>query len=378
MLQKYLAFDEPTSRCIRMKKFVAKQLRSSAAKEKDLSGAGQIEQDQLFDAVYGGRPTLESCRLLSVLLALEEIACFDEIAFASWAIDAGAQDANLPFNGDFWTGLQNWFADANLSEGQIRWLNHCAMATPNWSMLTSDGPWTGTSLADFLKQALKQLEQQFGADAGYTTRTFARAHANFVRLLKTSRSDLPGDFIPQSIVIVEGPTEEILLPRFGKLLGLDFQTHAFMIVSAGGAKQVAKRYLFLRDIVALPIICLLDRDAEEQATIISDSLRDCDKLFVLQGGEIEDTFEPAAFARQLNHYLESFPGSAHPVMASDFAPGSGRKAKLAKLWKERKLGDFDKIAFAESVAQNLATAGDVPQEFVQIVKFLAEVAAENG
>ncbi len=151
-----------------------------------------------------------------------------------------------------------------------------------------------------------------------------------------------------------------------------------MIVSAGGAKQVAKRYLLLRDLVAIPIVCIFDRDAEEQAALITDTIRDCDRLFVLQAGEIEDTFNSKSFARHLNRYLEVFPGSVQPVLEGDVPSGVSRKAILAKLWKARKLGDFDKIAFAESVARGLDTAGDVPSEFVQILRFLAEVAAENA
>ena len=378
MLQKYLAFDEPSSRCTRLKKSIAKQLKSTQAKEIDLSVASQDAQDRLFDAIFGGRPSDNPSRLLSVLMGLEEIARFDEIAFASWSMESGAQEPDLVQTGEFWTGLQKWFADANLSQGQIRWLNHCAAATPNWSLLKDSGPWNGSPLALFVCEALKQIEAQFTSDTVFDTKNFARAHARFTKLLKLMRTDLPGDFLPDAIVIVEGPTEEVLLPRFGNALGMNFQSEAIMIVAAGGAKQVAKRYLFLRDLVAQPIVCVLDRDAEEQAAVITDTLRDCDRLFVLEAGEIEDTFESGAFARYLNSYLESFPGSVQPVAPSDFPVGTSRKAILGKLWKERKLGDFDKIAFAESIAQSLDTAGDVPKEFVRILKFLAEVSADNG
>ncbi|MBS2001892.1 MAG: hypothetical protein JST44_10340 [Cyanobacteria bacterium SZAS LIN-5] len=378
MLQKYLLFDEPTSRCTRLKKFMARQLKYSVAREKDLNNAKQDKQDELFDAIYGGRPTPDSSRLLSVLLALEEIGCFEEIAFASWAIESGASEPSQGHSSQFRRGLETWFQDANLSPGQIHWLNHCFVATPDWSYLKGDGPWSGSMLAAFLLAALKQIDEKFIAEAKFDAKFFASVHAGFLRLLQVFRSDLPGGFMPRTIVIVEGPTEEVLLPRFAKVMGVDFQSQAFMIVSAGGAKQVAKRYLFLRDLVALPIVCILDRDAEEQASLISDAVRDCDRLFVLRSGEIEDTFDTATFARHLNKYLESFHGLVRPVAPDEITGRGSRKAVLNKLWKERKLGDFDKIAFAKSIADSLDTARDVPEEFVQIVKFLAEVAAENG
>ncbi len=378
MLQKYLVFDEPSSRCTRLKKSIAKQLKSLPAKEIDLSAANQDEQDRLFDAIFGGRPNDNSCRLLSVLLGLEEIARFDEITYASWAIEAGAPESNLLRTTEFWNGLDNWFAAANLSQGQIRWLRHCAIATPNWSLLNNSGPWSGIALAIFLSEAFKQIEKQLAAETVFDTKTFATAHAQFNKLLKSMRPQLPGDFMPHAIVIVEGPTEAVLLPRFGQVLGMNFQAEGIMIVAAGGAKQVAKRYLLLRDLAALPIVCILDRDAEEQAALIADTIRDCDRLFVLEAGEIEDTFASKPFAHYLNSYLESFHGSVQSVTEGDFPSGVSRKAILNKLWKARKLGDFDKIAFAESIAHGLDTAGDVPLEFVGILKFLAEVAAENA
>ena len=40
--------------------------------------------------------------------------------------------------------------------------------------------------------------------------------------------------------IVEGITEEILLPVFSKLLGYDFYAHGIQIIPAGGKNQVVK------------------------------------------------------------------------------------------------------------------------------------------
>ncbi len=379
MLQKYLSFDEPSSRCARLKKAVAKQLKAPPSKDIDLNSTSQYQQDCLFDAVFGGRPSDNASRLLSVLLGLEEIARFDEIAFASWANEIGPEESNGNQSSDFWQGLRQWFEGANLSASQTRWLMHCALTTPAWIQLTSAGPWSDDPIKIFLLNALEQVKILVSTRAPDTfdPKVFARAHAQFTKLLAELRAQLPGDFLPQVIVIVEGPTEAVLLPRFAASMGIDLQANAIMIIPAGGAKQVSRRYLFLRDLVALPIVCILDRDAEEQAGVINDTIRDCDKLFVLEAGEIEDTFEIGTFVRQLNLYLESFHGSVQPLSTSDFPSKVSRKIILNKLWKARKLGDFDKIAFAESIARNLNDEADVPREVVIILKFLAEVAAEH-
>ncbi|HEY9676514.1 MAG TPA: TOPRIM nucleotidyl transferase/hydrolase domain-containing protein [Drouetiella sp.] len=378
VVQKLLFFDEPSSRCARLKKVVAKQLKASAVKESELNALSQQQQDVLFDAVFGARPNQPVDRLLSVLIGLEDITRFDEIAFDSWAHEAGNSKSQLSDVADatdssFWNALKRWLEAANLSNSQIEWLIHCAIATPAWHVLNDET----NSLSAFLQTAHRQLMSSYSERETFEERDFSLAHAKFTKLLHEFRALLPTEFLPQAVVIVEGPTEELLLPKFAQTLGTDLKSFAVMIVSAGGAKQVARHYLLLRDIAAVPIVCLLDKDAEEQATIISDSIRDCDKLFVLQSGEIEDTFEASAFARYLNLYLETMPGSLQSVSAKDFPTGVARKSLLAKLWKSRKLGDFDKIDFAETIAKNIRTASDVPAEFHAVLKFLVEVAAEH-
>lgn len=373
-VQKCYSFDEPGSRCARLKKALGKQLKAPRAKEVDLSSATQNEQDHLFDAVFGGRTASIAHRVLNLLFALEEMERFDEIAYASWAIEAGEIVSTDSLSEVFARALNEFLEAANLSSGQRRWLVHSAIAAPDLARLKEPGPWQSEPLAVFLEEMLGEVEKIDVTDA----RGFVDAHTILSASLPRYRAQLPDDFLPSAIVIVEGQTEKLLLPEFARALSIDWGKTAVMIVSAGGAKQVARRYLFLRDLVALPIVCLLDRDAQEQADLITDSIRDCDQLIVLEAGEIEDTFDAAAFARYLNLYLKTLPGSVQIVSSSDFPPKMARKAILHKLWKDRKLGDFDKVAFAHSLMRNLDTASDVPGEMVHLIKILSEVAREHA
>ena len=378
MLQKYLSYEEPSSRCAHLRKVLAKQLKLPATKELDLNTISQLQQDYLFDMAFGGRPTDTASRLLSVFLGLEDLQRFEEIAFASWSKESGDDAEQFgPPHSNFWERLRVWLKTLNLTDSQERWLLHCALASPNWSLLQSSGPWKDDARAEFLSDALLIINTVLKNAQGLNSDLLHRGRNGFSILLAERRQELPGDFLPNVMALVEGATEALLLPRFAELLNVDLQSHAIMTVSAGGAKQVSRRYVLLRDLVAIPIICIFDRDAEEQAAIVIDSLRDLDRVFVLQAGEIEDTFELGSFVRLLNVYLGSFPGSVQPVLISDFSNAVSRKTVLSKLWKSRHLGPFDKIAFAQSIADNLNAANDVPVEVVQILKFLVEVSTKK-
>lgn len=378
MLQKYLSYEEPSSRCAHVRKVLTRQLKLPATKELDLNTISQFQQDYLFDMAFGGRPTDTASRLLSVLLGLEDLRRFEEIAFASWSKEAGDDTEQVgPPHSNFWETLRIWMKELNLTASQQKWLLHCALASPNWSLLQSSGPWKNEARAEFLSDALLVINSILKNSQGLDGDLLHRCKTGFSNLLAERRNELPGDFLPNVMALVEGATEALLLPRFAELLNVDLQAHAIMTVSAGGAKQVSRRYVLLRDLVSIPIVCIFDRDAEEQAEVVIDSLRDSDRVFVLQAGEIEDTFELGSFVRLLNAYLGSFPGSVQPVLLSDFSNGVSRKTVLSKLWKSRQLGAFDKIAFAQSVARNLDAAKDVPAEVIQILKFMAEVSAKK-
>jgi hypothetical protein len=143
-----------------------------------------------------------------------------------------------------------------------------------------------------------------------------------------------------------------------------------MLLAAGGAKQVSKRFFQLRDIVSVPLFCVLDRDAVEQSELIRDALRDFDQLHVLADGEIEDAFEPKFFASVLNNYLNAKLASAEPIAASELAPdrqGRGRTATARHILRQRASLDFDKVEFAQLARDQLRTAGDIPAELRHII-----------
>jgi hypothetical protein len=311
---------------------------------------------------------------------LQDIRRFEEITFASWARQWQEPEQIGALDSNFWEGLKNWISALNLSESQKKWLLHCAIASPDWGKLQTEEHWSSDGRASLMAAFCKNTAQMLQkAQAGWLD-SILLDHCNemFDLALAENRPTLPGEFLPNAIIIVEGQTEALLLPLFARFLDQDVQKRGLMIVSAGGAQQIVKRYFSLRDIVCVPIVCAFDRDAQEQAAIVRDACRDRDIVHIFQAGEIEDTFELNAFVTFLNRYLETFPGSLQPVSADDFSKKGPRKIALSRLWKDRHLGAFDKIGFAESIVANLTSAAQVPVEVARILEVCTNMVAPRN
>jgi len=187
------------------------------------------------------------------------------------------------------------------------------------------------------------------------------------------------EFLPERLLLVEGQTESILLPIFAKLCGFDLFKNRVLVISGGGANQVAKRFLSFRQATSLSIACLLDADAKEQKDVIEQHLSDSDLLFSLSSGEFEDTYAINDFVELLNRYVQSMTGvnapsliEFQPILADQFESGQKRTPLLNRIWRSKSLGNFDKVEFAAFVAQNVQTQADIPEDFQKLIQLLKD------
>lgn len=71
-------------------------------------------------------------------------------------------------------------------------------------------------------------------------------------------------FFAKSVVIVEGPSEELLLPTIARVLGKDFTVHGVSIVNARGVGLKRFAGIFKRKdeakLLEIPVACITDRD----------------------------------------------------------------------------------------------------------------------
>lgn len=149
----------------------------------------------------------------------------------------------------------------------------------------------------------------------------------------------------EKIVLAEGITEEILLPKFAQIMEHDFDSNGITIIPAGGKNQVAKEYLKLRECVKIPIIILLDADATEVATKISNKLREHDSLILIEKGEFEDILPLSLLKKAINYkFINIF-----KIEEQDFSQSISRVKDLEEIYRINGLGEFKKAEFAHNI-----------------------------
>lgn len=169
-------------------------------------------------------------------------------------------------------------------------------------------------------------------------------------------------FPARLLLLVEGITEEKLLPVFADKAGINFDKKGIYLIAAGGKNQSARLYKrFIRE-VKIPVFILLDADAAPVANGINKVLRTHDKIFLLQGGEFEDILPVNLICRALNSYYR-LTGEVSPC---DFIADLPRVALLENLWKEKGFGEFHKAEFAKIIAENIMDADDISDTLKQV------------
>jgi hypothetical protein len=255
------------------------------------------------------------------------------------------------------------------------WVEFISLTSVPWHLLMESGPWHSDARASFMVECFSWLK-----DKNYLSKDkeqWQELSANFRELVLRWRATLPGSFLPNFIVLVEGTTEAVLLPGLAKCSGVDLNSYGAMLIAAGGANQVARKYMHLKQMVSMPIFCLLDRDAQEQRQLITGNLRPEDCLYVLEDGEIEDVLKLGSLVPFLNDFLDSLPfppGYCQPIQPTDFHQGMGHTAILERLWHERKLGKFDKVGFAKFMVDKLSSHEPISGDGHRLIKSLAAMS----
>ncbi len=351
VVKRIVSFDEPDRKATQLKKLTGR-----------LPGI-EREVPEALAHLMGDNPCTRQDQLVSICLALSEAQRFSQTTLDLWAT---RDESPLPRSGEpFFNAIDTLAANKGLGQSAMLWCKWNARCKIPWTWLA-----TQNMRDDPRIKFLSETAKQFGhCGDGDGLNVLTTAFQMFGRSLKEHRDDLPTDFLPNGLIIVEGATELILLPHVAKCVGRPLESQALLMIAAGGAKQVSRRYMLLKESLLMPIVCLLDSDAAEQAEQIRESLRAHDSLYLISQGEVEDTFETPTFVGLLNSYLLSLHATADLFQSADFkASGGVRKSQMAqRLLKQRAKLDFDKVAFAKIAVQNLQNGEDVPKELRSIV-----------
>lgn len=362
-LQRFVSFDEPGDRVARLYELSVRQIKYPAVNSRVFEELPRLVQESIFRLAFGVSTdnAAISNRLLNAVLALEDIERYSPVSFEAWYCQWWRNE-----DGKEVESKQPWLKELAVESAQMHWFYSLDEMQLDFTRVNSEGPWSGDPRAAFFRACLEEFAGRFHE---FDAKTIVEAQACFREVYAAWRNRLPGAFLPQLLLIVEGQTEALLIPYLTRSLGIDLDNAAVFVAPVGGAKQAARRYLDLRDLVAVPIVVVLDNDAAEESQLVMDMLRPSDRLHVLSSGEIEDVFDKAVVIEFLNRYLQSFK-DALPITLNDLEGQERRTVILNRLWRGRGLGDFDKVGFAKSIVDGGIKVEQIPSEIKAIANLL--------
>lgn len=170
-------------------------------------------------------------------------------------------------------------------------------------------------------------------------------------------------FPVKKLILTEGITEEILLPKFAQVFGYDFDENGVFILATGGKSKVLSLYAELKYILKIPMFVLLDNDAEPVYNDVCSVLRKQDKAYLIKAGEFEDILSKEliqkAFA-EMNYDIK-------PASLEELSSDGGTCEALELLWKSRGLGEFRKAHLAKAVHDCLSDKVFITDEINSIL-----------
>ncbi|MBQ7765097.1 ATP-dependent endonuclease [bacterium] len=185
-----------------------------------------------------------------------------------------------------------------------------------------------------------------------------------LNILKKIRAENLLKYPIEVVFLVEGITEEILLPVFGQKLGYDFYANGVQIIPAGGKNQVVKMYYKLASELKIPIFVLLDKDAEENINQIKPKLREQDKIHLVSCGEFEDLLPKSLIVKTVNSHFKNFLTITELDLDSDLSTVK----VLEEVFKKKGLHEFKKADFAKLVKENIDNRLDISPEIADIIE----------
>lgn len=372
-IQRLWTFEEPFSRWGRLCKSAAKI--ASSTYTFDTNSKSKVSEELLFHEIYGPAESVSShlSAFLAICFALAEIDRYQDGAFRYCVQNDVQVEGFAPIK----AVLLHLVEKRSLSTPQASFLEHCVRSTPDWTRLLENGPWLNDQRVDFIRSVLKEVlslslhEPDNGIGDGALIDHFYSFEKIFHMSELAKRSKLPAGFLPKRLLLVEGATEQILLPHFAECIASDWNERAVLVIPAGGANQVVRRYPVLRTQLKLPIDCLLDGDVYSHAQLVANQLKQGDRLYVLESGAIEEAFPRDQIVDLVNAYFDtSGVGLIFTPVTLQELDSATNQESMEKLWRKRNRGSFDKTGFAKVVAESITTAGQIPAEIRNLINDL--------
>lgn len=182
--------------------------------------------------------------------------------------------------------------------------------------------------------------------------------------LETLRYENTLHFPIEKFLIVEGITEEILLPTFAKILDYDFDKFGVHLIAAGGKNPIARWYVQNKNLIKAPIFILLDADGAEIQKILQPQLKTNDKIYLIKNGEFEDIIPKKIIKKTINDTFKN----EFNIAIADLREDLPMCKILTELMRIHGVGDFKKADFAKKVFKTLQKTPAVTDELEKIIE----------
>jgi hypothetical protein len=180
-------------------------------------------------------------------------------------------------------------------------------------------------------------------------------------------------FPARLLVLVEGNTEETLLPLFCEKAGFDFNSNGIHLIGAGGKNQILKIYNDIKDKISIPVFMLLDKDGIDVEGRLENIIKPKDTYFIIEEGEFEDILKPELICRGVNNYYK-----VERHISIDEINNNIPKTKLFHhLWKEKGFEEFSKSAFAKIIAENIKEINDISTPLMKIIRKIENLLLQS-
>ncbi len=190
--------------------------------------------------------------------------------------------------------------------------------------------------------------------------------SDFVGISEQIRRDYKTLFPVKKLILTEGITEEILLPKFAQVFGYDFDENGVFILATGGKSKVLSLYAELKYILKIPMFVLLDNDAEPVYNDVCSVLRQQDRAYLIKAGEFEDILSKELIQKaftEMNYDIK-------PASIEELSSDEGTCEALELLWKSRGLGEFRKAHLAKAVHDCLSDKSFITDEINSILNYI--------
>ena len=168
------------------------------------------------------------------------------------------------------------------------------------------------------------------------------------------------------LFLVEGITEEKILPVFAQKEGIDFEQCGIKLKAAGGKTHLLKYYAQIRKLLKIPVFILLDADGNDIIDDLNNILEKKDGVYLISKGEIEDILPHELIIRAINNYF-SMQGA---ITENDLNKKEPMAKFLYNLYKEKGFGEFHKAKFAQILQENIISKEDAKGEIEEILKLI--------